>query len=109
MVTSPATPPYSSTTIAMWLRDWRNSRSSTLRRLDSGISTAGRSSSRTLPRAVVGDHAAQQVLGQQDAEDLVLVLAVHREARVAAFDDDLQDLRRCWHRPAARPSGRAGP
>jgi hypothetical protein len=45
MVTSPATPPYSSMTMAMWLRDWRNSRSSTLSRFDSGISTAGRTSS----------------------------------------------------------------
>src|SRR5690606_36120023 len=44
IVTSPATPPYSSITIAMWLRDWRNSRSSTLSFLDSGMSTAGRSS-----------------------------------------------------------------
>ena len=49
IVSSPATPPCSSITIAMWLRDWRNSRSSTSRRLDSGISTAGRSSSCTLP------------------------------------------------------------
>ena len=92
MVTRPATPPYSSITIAMWLRDWRNSRSSTFRRLDSGISTAGRSSSCTLAGAVVGDHAAQQVLGQQDAEDLVLVLAMHREARVAGFDHQLHQV-----------------
>ena len=38
----PATPPYSSTTIAMWLRLARNSLSSTLRRLLSGTNTAGR-------------------------------------------------------------------
>src|SRR3989304_4372114 len=43
----PPPPPYSSTTMAMWLRLARNSRSSTLRRLDSGTNTAGRSISRT--------------------------------------------------------------
>ncbi|MPN30918.1 hypothetical protein SDC9_178389 [bioreactor metagenome] len=47
MVTRPATPPYSLTTIAMWLRETRNSRSSTLRRFDSGMKTAGRSQSRS--------------------------------------------------------------
>src|SRR6185503_6202728 len=48
IVTRPATPPYSSITIAMWLRLARNSRSSTFRRLASGTNTAGRSISRTL-------------------------------------------------------------
>src|SRR5438876_3739701 len=48
MVTRPETPPYSSTTIAMWLRLARKSRSSTLSRLDSGTKTAGRSVSRRL-------------------------------------------------------------
>ena len=43
-------------------------------------------------RAIVGDHAAQQVLGQQDAEDLVLVLAVHRETRMAGFDHALHQF-----------------
>ena len=43
MVTRPATPPYSSTTMAMWLWVERNSRSSTLSRLDSGTKVAGRS------------------------------------------------------------------
>ncbi len=41
-------PPYSSTTIAMWLRFARNSRSSTFSRFASGTKTAGRSISRTL-------------------------------------------------------------
>ena len=41
---------------------------------------------------VVGDHPAQQVLGQQDAEDLVLVLAVHREARMAGLDHVLHQV-----------------
>ena len=48
MVTSPETPPYSSTTMAMWLRLARNSFSRTFRRLASGTKTAGRSISRTL-------------------------------------------------------------
>ncbi len=43
-------------------------------------------------RTVVGDHAAQQVLGQQDAEDVVLVLAMHREARMAGFDHLLHQV-----------------
>ena len=34
---------------------------------------------------VVGHHPAQQVLGQQDAQDLVLVVAVDGEARMAGF------------------------
>ena len=42
MVTRPATPPYSLTTRAMWLRVSRNSSSSTFSRIDSGIRTAGR-------------------------------------------------------------------
>ena len=46
IVTRPATPPYSSTTIAMWLRDRRNSLSRMLRRFDSGIIATGRSSAR---------------------------------------------------------------
>ena len=46
MVTSPDTPPYSSTTMAMWLRLARKSRSSTFSRFDSGTKTAGRSVSR---------------------------------------------------------------
>ena len=50
IVTRPATPPYSSTTIAMWLRLPRNSFSSTFRRLDSGTNTAGRRYSRMSKR-----------------------------------------------------------
>ncbi len=46
MVSSPETPPYSSTTIAMWLWLTRNSFSSTLSRLLSGMNTAGRRHSR---------------------------------------------------------------
>ena len=32
------------------------------------------------------------VLGEQDAEDLVLVAVVHRKARVPRFDDDVEDV-----------------
>src|SRR5688572_10746685 len=46
IVTRPDTPPYSSTTIAMWLRLARNSFRSTLSRLLSGTKAAGRSTSR---------------------------------------------------------------
>ena len=51
MVHSPDTPPYSSTTIAMWLRLRRNSLSSTFSRLDSGTNTAGRMYSRMSKRS----------------------------------------------------------
>jgi len=37
--------------------------------------------------------ALQQVLGQQDAEDFVLVLAVHGKARVAGFGHGFEDRR----------------
>ena len=47
MVTRPEMPPCSSMTMARWLRLTRNSRSSTFRRLDSGMKTAGRTSERT--------------------------------------------------------------
>ena len=43
--------------------------------------------------AAVTDHAAQQVLGQQDAEDLVAVLAVHREAGVAGLDHQVHQVK----------------
>jgi len=46
IVTSPATPPYSSITMAMWLRLRRNSLRRTFTRLDSGTTTAGRVHSR---------------------------------------------------------------
>ncbi|CFN72842.1 Uncharacterised protein [Bordetella pertussis] len=46
MVTRPEMPPCSSMTIARWLRLARNSRSSTFRRLTSGMNTAGRTSER---------------------------------------------------------------
>ena len=67
IVTRPDTPPYSSTTIAMWLRLARNSRSSTLRRFDSGTNTAGRSISRSVELLRVRV-VAQQLLGEQDAD-----------------------------------------
>src|SRR6476619_5592075 len=41
---------------------------------------------------VVGDDAAQQVLGQQDPEDLVAVLAMHGESRVPGFHHMLEQL-----------------
>jgi len=44
-----------------------------------------------LRRGVLGERL-QQVLGQQDAEDLVALLAIDREPGVTAVDDDLQHL-----------------
>ena len=59
----------------MWLCETRNSFSSTLRRLLSGMNTAGRRHSRmsNSPVAVLGEEA-QQVLREQDADDFVAVL-----------------------------------
>ena len=54
------------------------------------MNTAGRSISRTLE--LLPGEVAQQVLGQQNADDVVLVLADHREARVPGFDDLRQEL-----------------
>ncbi len=90
MVTRPATPPYSLTTMAMWLRETRNSRSSTFRRFDSGMKTAGRSQSRRSKSSSVMD--AQQILGEQDAQHVVAVAVDDREAGVGSLDDDGDDL-----------------
>ena len=46
--------------------------------------------SKLLP-AVLGE-VPQQILGQQDADDLVAILADDREPRVAGFDHDGEDL-----------------
>ncbi len=93
IVTRPDTPPYSSTTIAMWLRFARNSRSSTFRRFDSGTNTAGRSVSlevEGLGTAV----PVEELLREQDADDVVLVLADHREPRVARLEHERDELGR---------------
>ena len=72
IVTRPAVPPYSSSTIAMWtLRRWNSwSRSSTL--IDSGTKTGvrriDRSDGRSLDRPL---QERQQVLRVEDADDLV--------------------------------------
>jgi hypothetical protein len=70
----------------MWLRDWRNSLQQHVEALGFRDQHRRAQQFADAARPVVLDHAAQQVLGQQDAEDLVLVLAMHREARVAGFD-----------------------
>ena len=72
----------------------RNSLSSTFRRLDSGTNTAGRMYSRMSKRSRAWRWSrAQQVLGEQDADDVVAVLVHHREARVARLDHHRQDAR----------------
>jgi hypothetical protein len=45
-------------------------------------------------RALLEREVAQQVLRQQDARDLVAILAHHREARVPGLDHHRQDLLR---------------
>jgi hypothetical protein len=45
------------------------------------------------PHRTLGE-IAQQILGEQDADDLVAVVANHREARVARLDHGRQQLLR---------------
>ena len=85
--------------MAMCTRERRISRSSTLRRLDSGTNTGGRMNSlmsNGAPSACRGE--AQQVLGEQDADDLLAVLVHHREARMAAVDHGLEQHVAIRHR-----------
>ena len=51
----------------------------------------------------------QQILGEQDADDLVAILADDREARVAGFDHDGQDLLGRIVALDRRPSASAAP
>ena len=83
MVTMPAVPPYSSSTMAMWtLRRWRLcSRSSTL--IDSGTNSGARTQAADGRRLVDALEVRQQVLGVQDAHDVVDGVLVDRDARVA--------------------------
>jgi hypothetical protein len=93
MVTSPATPPYSSITTAMWLRCWRNSRSSTFRRLLSGMNVGRAQQLRDVDAArAVREQLRQHVLGHHDAEHVVAALADHRVARVPRIDHATHDL-----------------
>ena len=102
IVTRPAVPPYSSSTIAMWtLRRWNSwSRSSTL--IDSGTNTGvrriERSDGRSVDRAL---QERQQVLGVQDADDLVDRLLVDRDPAVALLDDRVDGLLHRGASPAA--------
>ena len=97
IVTTPAVPPYSSTTIAMWLRVRCISLSSSSMRLLSGTYTAGRMTAVSTAAAVVrsglcfalGPH---QVLEVGDADDVVDVLPQHRQPRVAAAQGQPQHL-----------------
>ena len=92
MVTRPAVPPYSSSTIAMCtLRRWRLwSRSSTL--IDSGTNSGARTSRPMGGGWSVALEVGQQVLGVQDAHDVVDAVLVDRDARVAALHDGVHDL-----------------
>ena len=91
IVTRPAVPPYSSSTIAMCtLRRWSMcSRSST--EIDSGTKSGVRSSVRMSNCSSLRQDR-QQVLGVEDADDVVDRLLVDRDARVARDDDRVDDL-----------------
>ena len=91
-VTSPAVPPYSSTTMAMWKRSRCISRSSSATRLVSGTKWAGRASSATVPLLVPVALGPHEVLGVDDADDVVDALAAGGDAAVAVEDDDLHGV-----------------
>ena len=99
IVTRPAVPPYSSSTIARWtLRRWNSwSRSSTL--IDSGTKTGGRSRVRSAGGSAADLEERQQVLGVQDPDDLVDRLLVDRDPAVALVDDRVDRLAP-WSRSA---------
>ena len=59
-------------------------------------------------RAAFGE-VAQQILREQDADDLVAILADHREARVARLDHDRQDVLGRIVAIDDRPSASAAP
>ena len=83
MVTRPAVPPYSSLTIAMCVRLAWKSRSWTSIGFEIGMNDA-RPHERlpAVHRLVVVDDEGQQILGVQDARDVVERLLEHGEARV---------------------------
>ncbi len=112
-VTIPAVPPCSSTTIAMCTFRSFISRSSSPTCLASGVKYGSRAIARQRALIVAVDAVAQQVLRVDDADDVVDVLLVDRDARVSVLDDDADhvgDRIRCSRRRRRRraaPSPRA--
>ena len=108
METRPAVPPCSSRTIAIWTRRrcrlWRRSSTS----IDSGTNSGVRRRPRIGRRAVVAHEVGQQVLGVEDADDVVDAAVVDRDARVALR---ARSSRRSGpvRRPRAAPRCRRGP
>ena len=58
---------------------------------------------------VAGRLQPQQILGQQNAENLIAILADHGKARMAGFNHQLDQLARATHRARRRPSASAAP
>ena len=92
-------------TMARWLRLRRKSRSSSFSRLRLGHEhrRAQQGAQVQLGRAL----QLEQVLGHQDADDVVALALVDREARVRGLDDQAEQLvvaaRRCRAGPCAVP------
>ncbi len=92
-VTSPAVPPYSSTTIAICSRLRWNSFSRSGTRLVSGTKCAGRMNGAIGPvSAGARPQLLQQVLDEQDADDVVERLVEDRQARVLLLAEQRQQL-----------------
>ena len=93
IVTSPATPPYSSITMAMRILSRCISRSRSLPSLVSGTKyTSGFIRSRTVLRVRFHVGNLQQVLGVHNSLDVVDVAFVDRNARVRIFVDQFGEL-----------------
>ena len=107
MVTTPAVPPYSSTTIAMWLRAALHLLEQLVDPLAVGDEhRAAHHGGEHGGRAAVGSLGPDEVLEVGDADDVVDVLAEHRQPRVAAAQG--QPQRPCRRACRARSTRRRG-
>ena len=89
-MTSPAVPPYSSTTMAMWNFSSCISRRRSETSLDSGMNLAGRMTSRTGSCRPARPLGAHEVLRVGDPDDVVDPVPLHRDAAVAGGQRPLE-------------------
>ncbi len=92
MVARPAVLPYSSTTITMWVFSCCIWRIRSFTGLVSGTKMMGRTNSRTLPALALILLQLEHVAHVDEADDLVDILLVDRDARVLLVDDQLAQL-----------------
>ncbi len=85
-MTSPAVPPYSSTTIAMWNFSVCISRSSSATLLRLGHEMGGPHTRPHRLAGLAGGAAGHEILQEDEADDVVVRVVVRREPRFAGFD-----------------------